>query len=190
MSKPRTGKEMNCGNCGRNVYVPINRFESFKYCSRSCKALATRVVAESNCKICKNNFSHISSRSNIAKYCSRKCYYISQKHKGSVEKNCKHCGVKFLTSPSKKKMFCSKTCVNKPKINNWNPSFSAVRKNMLARNLVIKCERCGFDKIKEILGIHHKDRNRKNNSMDNLEVLCPNCHSIEHCKHISHGFAK
>ena len=28
--------------------------------------------------------------------------------------------------------------------------------------------------------IHHKDRNRTNNSKDNLEVLCKSCHKKEH----------
>ena len=43
-----------------------------------------------------------------------------------------------------------------------------------------KCERCG---LTEWLGkpinleIHHIDGDRLNNSLDNLELLCPNCHS-------------
>ena len=61
---------------------------------------------------------------------------------------------------------------------------------MLSRGLLNKCERCGFDKSPQILGVHHKDRNRKNNEMINLEVLCPNCHSMEHMKHTPHGFKK
>ena len=28
--------------------------------------------------------------------------------------------------------------------------------------------------------IHHRDRNRENNRMDNLLILCPNCHSLMH----------
>lgn len=43
-----------------------------------------------------------------------------------------------------------------------------------------RCGRCHFDSVPEILVIHHKDRNRQNNTLDNLEVLCPNCHAIEH----------
>lgn len=31
-----------------------------------------------------------------------------------------------------------------------------------------------------ILKVHHKDRNRKNSLPDNLEILCPNCHDLEH----------
>jgi 5-methylcytosine-specific restriction endonuclease McrA len=42
-----------------------------------------------------------------------------------------------------------------------------------------KCERCGYNKL-EILQVHHKDRNRENSNLDNLELLCPNCHFEEH----------
>lgn len=52
------------------------------------------------------------------------------------------------------------------------------------------CERCGFDRDKAILGVHHKDRDRHNNELTNLEVLCPNCHSMEHAKHVAHGFTE
>lgn len=43
-----------------------------------------------------------------------------------------------------------------------------------------KCERCG---ITDWLGkpiafeLHHNDGNHSNNKLDNLQVLCPNCHS-------------
>lgn len=42
-----------------------------------------------------------------------------------------------------------------------------------------KCEKCMYNKA-EILQIHHKDRNRKNNDLSNLELICPNCHYEEH----------
>jgi len=42
-----------------------------------------------------------------------------------------------------------------------------------------KCERCGYKKY-EILHVHHKNRNRNDNSMENLEIICPNCHYEEH----------
>lgn len=41
------------------------------------------------------------------------------------------------------------------------------------------CERCGYNKYK-ILQIHHKNRNRNDNSIENLEIICPNCHYEEH----------
>jgi len=43
------------------------------------------------------------------------------------------------------------------------------------------CARCGLDKwqgIKIPLELEHKDGNNKNNVRENLEGLCPNCHSI------------
>lgn len=57
---------------------------------------------------------------------------------------------------------------------------------MIKRDMIKQCEHCGYDKIPEILGVHHKDKNRNNNNISNLIVLCPNCHSIEHHKHICH----
>lgn len=42
------------------------------------------------------------------------------------------------------------------------------------------CERCGFDKHDAAIIVHHKDRNRENGDVSNLEVLCANCHAIEH----------
>lgn len=28
------------------------------------------------------------------------------------------------------------------------------------------------------LEVHHKDGNKRNNKLENLEILCPNCHSL------------
>lgn len=42
-----------------------------------------------------------------------------------------------------------------------------------------KCERCNYDKY-QILQVHHKDRDRRNNELQNLELICPNCHAEEH----------
>lgn len=46
---------------------------------------------------------------------------------------------------------------------------------------IFTCERCGHkDRWNSPLARHHKDRNRLNNTLDNLEVLCPTCHAVEH----------
>jgi len=46
-----------------------------------------------------------------------------------------------------------------------------------------KCARCGWGKVNKYTGnipleIEHIDGNYKNNSEENLIVLCPNCHSL------------
>lgn len=58
-----------------------------------------------------------------------------------------------------------------------------LNKHLQLNNIEEKCANCELtewkgEKLK--LHIHHKDQNRKNNNLDNLEYLCPNCHSIKH----------
>lgn len=44
------------------------------------------------------------------------------------------------------------------------------------------CQECGYSKTREngrsILTVHHIDGNRKNNVIENLQLLCPNCHTL------------
>lgn len=43
------------------------------------------------------------------------------------------------------------------------------------------CERCDFiTKHPCQLDVHHRDGNHLNNERSNLEVLCANCHRLEH----------
>lgn len=44
-----------------------------------------------------------------------------------------------------------------------------------------KCNNCGIDSWLGnplVLELEHKDGNNKNNARENLECLCPNCHSL------------
>jgi len=44
-----------------------------------------------------------------------------------------------------------------------------------------KCNKCGLDSWlgqELVLELEHKDGNNKNNNRDNLEMICPNCHSL------------
>lgn len=46
-----------------------------------------------------------------------------------------------------------------------------------------RCQHCGWGEINPYTGkiplqIHHIDGNCKNNKEDNLQLLCPNCHSL------------
>lgn len=44
------------------------------------------------------------------------------------------------------------------------------------------CERCQVPNPFSNYPIHHKDSNRRNNTLENFEVLCQSCHSLEHIK--------
>ena len=44
-----------------------------------------------------------------------------------------------------------------------------------------QCENCNlkeWQKIQIPLELHHKDGNSNNHKLDNLELLCPNCHAL------------
>lgn len=59
---------------------------------------------------------------------------------------------------------------------------STVRRFILERENYT-CQLCGWNEVHPISGtppveIHHKDGNGQNNRPENLQVLCPNCHSL------------
>lgn len=85
------------------------------------------------------------------------------------------------------KKTCSRACANKNRAGikykvgrprDKAQEFRAI-KIKLFKERGVTCERCGYSK-KEILHVHHKDRDRKNNHFSNLEIICPNCHYEEH----------
>lgn len=56
------------------------------------------------------------------------------------------------------------------------------QRDKLAKKLGLdtnQCSKCG-QVFPFPCDIHHKDRNNRNNDLDNLEVLCPNCHRLFH----------
>lgn len=184
--KKKTGKTINCKICDSEFYVPINRIKTAKFCSNKCKGKSSHTIQKSNCKICNNEFEYSHARIGVAKYCSRKCYYKAMHTKGSVIVNCKHCGKEINCSPSEKRVYCSKQCIGKESQKTFHPNYTTVRKKIINMGLMVKCQICGYSENRNILGVHHIDRNKHNNTLENLIVLCPNCHSLEHQKHIVH----
>lgn len=114
-------------------------------------------------------------------YCSSLCYGIISRK----EKPCVICGKLMLSGLNKKT--CSRGCSNtqrqgikynhkrlKDKVKNYQ----SLKMRLLKLRGKI-CERCRYERY-EILQVHHKDRNRLNNELNNLELICPNCHFEEH----------
>jgi 5-methylcytosine-specific restriction endonuclease McrA len=64
----------------------------------------------------------------------------------------------------------------------YNYQSHKLKKRLLKEDVKIhQCESCNLDKWlnKPIpLELHHKDGNRYNNQLDNLMLLCPNCHAL------------
>jgi predicted nucleic acid-binding Zn ribbon protein len=104
---------------------------------------------------------------------------------GRKEEPCVVCGKPILAGLNKKT--CSRSCANihrtgiKYLQNRPRDKVKSYRqlKIRLLQQGGKKCERCGYSKY-EILQLHHKDKNRFNNDLDNLELICPNCHFEKH----------
>lgn len=120
------------------------------------------------------------NRGNV--FCSPMCYGKFNRK----EHLCIICKKPILAGANKKT--CSRSCSNKLRIGNkyklLAPRKDVVKTYKLQKKRLIKlrgsvCERCGYNKT-EILQVHHKDKNRNNNSLNNLELICPNCHFEEH----------
>jgi Zn finger protein HypA/HybF involved in hydrogenase expression len=61
-----------------------------------------------------------------------------------------------------------------------NLSFNSLRFRILYEQNN-KCNKCGLNEWLDqelVLELEHKDGNNKNNARDNLEMICPNCHSL------------
>lgn len=138
----------------------------------------------SECAICKKQIYRRPvelKRSGGVSYCSLTCYGLACRK----EIPCVICGKMILGSKNAKT--CSRACSNKNRSGIQYKIGRPRDKAFDIRSLKIKlfdlrgakCERCGYA-IVEILHIHHKDRNRKNNVFENLEIICPNCHYLEH----------
>lgn len=110
---------------------------------------------------------------------------------------CKNCGKEMEQKRSYKKCFCSNDCQQEYKykeyIKRWKNGEESGMKGAASTSIYIKkylfkknnckCEKCGWGEVnpctKNIpLEIHHIDGDCTNNSENNLELLCPNCHSL------------
>lgn len=114
-------------------------------------------------------------------FCSIKCYSVSNRK----ESPCVVCHRPIMAHFNKKT--CSRRCANmhragiKYKLGSPRSKVSTyiALKKKLIETKGNKCEKCGYTKV-EILQVHHKDRDRSNNNLENLELICPNCHYEEH----------
>lgn len=117
---------------------------------------------------------------------------------------CIHCEKDIPRRKRKNAIYCSNRCrdafvsyrhklkhnlINKPGVGSggnqegesnhqWKDGKTLFRKRAFS-HYPHECNRC---KRVNNLTVHHQDRNRLNNNLDNLEILCKRCHQALHCK--------
>ena len=122
--------------------------------------------------------------SNGKAYCTHACYVKTLE----ILKTCPICDAKFKSGKNSKT--CSRSCSNKNRsgmlYKGRSPTKSKVTTYKAILNRVVallgyKCCRCSYDKM-PILNMHHMVERHDGGSddLDNLLLLCPNCHSEEH----------
>jgi hypothetical protein len=151
------------------------------------------------CKQCNQLFeARLADRKRgLALFCSRDCFGLSKRGpRVSHASNClcAFCGTPFFRVPSKmgnskhRVYFCSRKCKDSGQrlggIKEIMPAHygrGSGQYTYREKIAIEKCARCGFNDARALV-VHHKDRNRLNNVIGNLECLCCNCHSVEHKK--------
>lgn len=145
-----------CKVCGK--YIESYKSQMKSACSLECRNKLLRTGSYINCSLCGKSFYRPKSKQNNKSgfnFCSVECKSNAQTmHDKFRDMIPKHYG-------------------------NGKNSYRAKAFN----NLEHKCKDCGETR-KYMLVVHHKDGNRNNNLLDNLEILCHNCHTTKHLIYI------
>lgn len=137
-----------------------------------------------------------------AKYCTRSCLYAALrilKSKKRYPKKCIGCNEFYNHTPKTYgKKYCSLKCKEQTRrlkwLNAWKAGeklgycgavqgISVVIRRYLFEKYNNKCCKCGWAEIHPVTGnipleINHIDGIASNCSESNLELICPNCHSL------------
>lgn len=115
------------------------------------------------CRRCKKKILRFQSQIKESNYCSKQCYYEDRSER------MKKGEIKYFLPDTKGK--------NNPNYKNglWI-LYNKLRKGKVKS----KCMDCSIELKGRKMHIHHLDKNRNNNSPENLLILCSKCHGQRH----------
>lgn len=150
------------------------------------------------CKNCNKEFEvdnrkfNLYNKHNWNFYC-KECGSVGRRKR--ITYICAKCGKEFERIASAKRsisglQFCSKSCAASYNNSHYrtgrnNPNYidgsykGSTYSKLAFRTYIHKCAMCGLEE-ECCLQVHHIDENRENNNVDNLIILCANCHSRIH----------
>ena len=162
-----------------------------------CKKSFGSIVFSLHKKVCKINYCLWCKKeiNRSKKFCNPTCAgFYNNRNNQRTEVKCINCNNTFFLNGLKK--FCSAKCqqdyLHKIFIKDWLEGKISGTKvggasNHVRRYLIeaygTKCMKCGWNEenpyYKNIpIELHHKDGIWQHNRPENLELLCPNCHSL------------
>lgn len=150
-------------------------------------------------KYCKHCGKMIPYEKRYNEFCNQSCS-ASFNNQGIIRNGmpqkdtfCLNCG-KLIRTPSK---YCSRKCQNEYQhneyIHKWQSGkidgrsgkydISSHIRRFLFDQYNSSCQLCGWNKVNQFTGrvplqVHHIDGDCLNNQSENLQLLCPNCHSL------------
>lgn len=153
----------------------------------------TKVI---RCSFCRRKFKKEAKelernrRLGYRNFCSPECLYDSQNKSQSV--NCSNCEREVVRKKSEIKksksgrFFCNRRCSNgfnnRYRTGKSHPNYNGTKSRYRERALAYygeQCIICGYG-VRHILEVHHIDKDRSNNELNNLAVLCPTHHKETH----------
>lgn len=193
---------MLCKNCEIKDRVKYSKYSNGEFCGRFCaRAFSTKnkrieinkkvsdklkfnsvIPLSKRCKVPKKHFINTvkNSKSMLEASIKLNIHYTTLRKYAKIynmfNTNMTRVGIKY-------NRIKGKIPLNDIIYENKHPNYSSnkLRKRLLSDKIKDKCcERCKLFKWLNDdipLELHHKDGNRKNHFIDNLQLLCPNCHS-------------
>lgn len=142
-----------CEECKSAVYAP--RHVSTRFCNKACRGLfGRRTRVTKVCATCNASFEMQPSKQRNSKsghyFCTRKCKDAAQRVGGLTDIQPSHYG----------------------------NGLSRYRKRAIEAYGAV-CKSCGYSEHTKMLDVDHINSNRKDNSVENLQVLCVWCHAVK-----------